>query len=131
MSTRADVTLTIDGAAVGTLTGARLSTSLQTLPAAAEGAYAVARVVPGVLSWSVSGSTFVPAPTTGAQADAGQGALRLALLGLSTVAVVVTHADATQETGDALVTSWEVSAEVGGAVAGSFELAGTGALTDV
>lgn len=124
MPRRADIAITVGGTAVGRLRQASVDVAFATLPAAAEDAYGFVRAVPGALSWSASGSTFVPAAP-----DGGQEALRAALVARLPVVVVVAFGDGTTETGTAFVTSWDVAGSVGSAVEGSFSLRGTGALT--
>ena len=123
MAERADITLTVGGTAVGKMTDASVQMSAASLPAAAEDSYGYARVVPGVIRWAASGSTFLPSG-----GEAGQAALRTALTGRSSVAVVVTFETGETETGTAYVATWDASGEIGAAVTGSFQLTGSGAL---
>lgn len=123
MAERADIAITAGGTAVGVLRDASVQLTLGLVEAAAEDAYGARRVVPGAVSWSASGSTFLP---TGG--DAGQTALLTALTGRTTVTVAVTFEDAVTETGSARVTGWAAEGSVGEALTGTFNLQGTGAL---
>lgn len=126
MAERADITVTIDGDAVGALVSASVEVTLGTLEAAAEEAYGFARRVPGVASWSASASAFLAAT---APASDATDAMLGALASRAEVAVVVTLESGETETGTALVTAWDAEAAVGAAVTGSFQLTGTGPLT--
>jgi len=123
MAQRAHITITAGGEAVGYLRDASVDTKVSTITAASEDVYGDARRLAASVSWSASGSVFVPLAK-----DGGQSAILDAMLAREAIAVALDH-DGDTDTGTAIITSWDVSGSIGGVVEGSFQLQGVGVLT--
>jgi hypothetical protein len=124
MAIRADITITIDGDALGLLVGATLGLSLGLVEAAAEYEYGYAEHLPALRSWQAEGSLFVPFRGTG---DAYE-ALMTAFHTRTAVTVAYDMAGAT-ETGSAVLSACQIQAAVGGLLEGTISLLGAGVLT--